>query len=64
MKKIVDYAYPEMVLTRVREANKILEYTRKNNKNFIPYKSADYKLQQYNRILTKELIKSFNFSKL
>ena len=61
MKKIVDYAYPEMVLTRVREANKILEYTRKNNKKFIPYKSADYKIQQYNRVLTKELLKSFNF---
>jgi len=64
MKKIVDYAYPEMVLTRVREANKILEYTRNKNKNRIPYKSTDYKLNQYNKALTKDLIKSFYISKL
>ena len=63
MKNIVDYAYPEMVLTRVREANKILEYSRKRNQNFIPYKSADYKVEQYNKILTNNLIKSFNISK-
>ena len=64
MKKIVDYAYPEMVLTRVREANKILEYGRNKIKNSIPFKSADNKLQNNNKILTKHLAKSFIVSKL
>ena len=64
MKKIVDYAYPEMVLTRVREANKILEYGRNKIKNSIPFKSADNKLQNNNKILTKHLAKSFVVSKL
>ncbi len=50
-------------MTGVREANKILEYSRKRNQNFIPYKSADYKVEQYNKILTNNLIKSFNIFK-
>ena len=64
MKKIVDYAYPEMVLTRVREANKILENSRNRTKNLIPFRSADNKILQYNKILTKNLAKSFVISKL
>ena len=64
MKKIVDYAYPEMVLTRVREANKILEIGRNRTKNLIPFRSVDNKIQQYNKILTTNLTKSFVISKL
>ena len=63
MKKIVDYAYPEMVLTRVREANKILENSR-NMKNLPPFKYADYNLEQYNKNITKELSKSLNINKI
>ena len=63
MKKIVDYAYPEMVLTRVREANKILENSR-NMKNLPPFKFADYNLKQYNKNVTKELSKSLNINKI
>jgi hypothetical protein len=63
IKKIVDYAYPEMVLTRVREANKILESTRNMNK-LPPFKSADYRLKQHNKIITKELSRSLNICKV
>ena len=64
IKKIVDYAYPEMVLTKLREENKILENSRNKSKNLIPFKSADYQIEQYNKILTKDLTKSFIISKL
>ena len=63
MKKIVDYAYPEMVLTRVREANKILDNSG-NIKNLPPFKSVDYHLEQYNKNVTKELSKSLNIQKI
>ena len=63
MKKIVDYAYPEMVLTRIREVNKILEYRRNKVKHLIPFKSEDNKLLQKNKILTKNLTNTFVISK-
>lgn len=64
MRNIVDYAYPEMVLTRIREANRILELSRNKAKKLIPFKSADSKLLQQNKILTKELTDTFVISKL
>ena len=64
MKKIVDYAYPETVLTRVREANKMIKYSRNRTNNLIPFKSEDNKLELYNNIITKDLKKSFTISKL
>ena len=64
MKKIVDYAYPEMVLTRVREANKMLRISRNRADKLIPFKSEDNKLEQYNNIITKDLRKSIAISKL
>ena len=64
MRKIINYAYPEMVLARIREANKMLEIKKNINKNLIPFRSADNKLEQYNINLNKKLAKSFAISKL
>ncbi len=64
IKKIVDYAYPEMVLTKLREANKMLENSRNKFNSLVPFKSADYQIEKNNKIITKDLAKSFVISKL
>ena len=64
MKKIVDYAYPETVLTRVRESLKAKENSRNRFKNFPPYKSSFGTLERYNQTKAKTLTNLLTISKV
>ena len=64
MKKIVDYAYPETLLSRVRESNKAKENSRNRFKNFPPYKSSYGTLEKYNQTETKTLTNLLTISKV
>jgi len=63
MKKIVDYAYPETVLTRVRESNKAKEHSRNRLKNFPPYKYSLGSLENYRQFKAKTLTNLLTISK-
>lgn len=60
MKKIVDYAYPNMVLARVREKEKV--YKKDNLSEFYlpPFKKAEVLNQKRNNTLGEYLTKSIN----
>ena len=64
MKKIVDYAYPETVLTRVRESIKAKENSRNRLKNFPPYISSYGTLEKYNQTEAKTLTNLLTISKV
>ena len=64
MKKIVDYAYPETVLTRVRESIKAKENSRNRLKNLPPYKSFSGTLERYNQTEGKTLTNLLTISKV
>lgn len=64
MKKIVDYAYPETVLTRVRESIKAKELSRNHFKNFPSYKSTNGNLERYSKTEVKALTNLLTISKV
>lgn len=64
MKKIVDYAYPETVLTRVRESIKAKEQSRNRLKNLPPYKSSCGTLERYSQTEEKTLTNLLTISKV
>jgi hypothetical protein len=64
MKKIVDYAYPETVLTRVRESIKAKENSRNRLKNFLPYISSCGNLEKYSQTEAKTLTNLLTISKV
>ena len=51
MKKIVDYAYPNMVLARVRESEKAYKKHSSNEFNMPPFKKAEIKYKRNNKYL-------------
>ena len=63
MKKIVDYAYPNMVLARVRETEKV--YKKKNLSDLYlpPFKKVEIFNKQRNNTLGEYLKKSINIQK-
>ena len=58
MKKIVDYAYPNMVLTRVRESEKVIRKKILSEEKLPPFKKADELTKQNNIHLGNLLKKS------
>jgi hypothetical protein len=58
MKKIVDYAYPNMVLTRVRESEKVLRKKILSEERLPPFKKADELTKKNNIHLGNLLRKS------
>ena len=60
MKKIVDYAYPNMVLARVREKEKVYKKRNKSELNLPPFIRAEIVQKQRNRYLGDFLRQSFN----
>ena len=67
MKKIVDYAYPNMVLARVRESEKAYKKNKKKSLseiNLPPFKRAEINIKQNNKYLgdyLRQSIKIHNF---
>ena len=59
MKKIVDYAYPNMVLARVRETEKVNKKRNKSELSLPPFMKAEILQKQRNRILGDFLKQSF-----
>lgn len=64
MRRIFDYAFPEMVLSKVREERKKLENKGRNKIiKLPPYKSVDLDIEKNNKILTKNLLQSISIFK-
>ena len=64
IKNIIDYAYPEMVLGRIREANKIIKKSRNNRKNAVDCKAVDYEKRLKNKMITKNFLETLNIKKV
>ena len=64
MKKIVDYAYPNMVLARVREEKKKLNKYKSLEQKLPSFKLADYNWKKKQKILDNSLTKSINVIKV
>ena len=63
MKKIVDYAYPETILTRLREENKNTKNSRNLYRNLPPFKTADFYQENENKTKTENLTNSLTITK-
>ena len=63
MKKIVDYAYPNMVLARVRESEKYYKKKESADINLPPFKKAEINEKQRNNILGNYLKQSIDIHK-
>ena len=63
MKKIVDYAYPNMVLARVRESEKYYKKKESADINLPPFKKAEIIEKQRNNILGNYLKQSIDIHK-
>ena len=63
MKKIVDYAYPNMVLARVRESEKFYKMKNSSDINLPPFKKAQILQKQRNNLLGNYLKQSINIQK-
>ena len=64
IKSIIDYAYPEMVLGRIREANKYIKISRNSRKNAIDFKAVDYEKRLQNKMITKNILEAVNIKKV
>ena len=63
MKRIVDYTYPNMVLTKIREQDKIIYEKNSNQTNIITSKINRSKYNNFNKQISLGLKKSFNIHK-
>ena len=63
MKRIVDYTYPNMVLTKIREQDKIIYEKNSNQTNIITSKINRSKYNNFNKQISLGLKKSFNIQK-
>ena len=64
MKKIIDYAYPNMVLVRIRENNKIINDVKKKKVKLMQDKQKIILSESKNKKLDELLGKSINIKKL
>ena len=60
MRKIIDYAYPNMVLARVRESEKIIKKRNLSQQNLPPFIKAEIINKQRNNNLGNFLRQSIN----
>ena len=60
MKKIVDYAYPNMVLARVRESEKVYKKKNKSEIRLPPFKKAELSQKERNNMIGNFLRQSIN----
>ena len=60
MKKIVDYAYPNMVLARVRESEKVYKKKNTSEIKLPPYIKAELSQKQRNNMIGNFLRQSIN----
>jgi hypothetical protein len=64
MKRIVDYTFPNMVLTKIREQKKNIIYEKKSNKiNIVTSKINRNNFNRFNRQLSEGLIRNLNIHK-
>ena len=64
MKRIVDYSFPNMVLTKIREQKKNIIYEKKSNKiNIVTSKINRNNFNRFNRQLSEGLIRNLNIHK-
>ena len=63
MKKIVDYAYPNMVLARVRESERVCKKKSLSEINLPPFKKAELTNKQNNKFLGEYLRQSIKIHK-
>ena len=64
MKRIVDYTFPNMVLTKIREQKKNIIYEKKSNLiNIVTSKINRNNFNKFNRQLSEGLIRNLNIQK-
>ena len=64
MKKIIDYAYPNMVLVRIRENNKIIDSAKKKKVKLLKNKQEIFLRENKNKELDNFVIKSNSIKKI
>jgi len=63
MKRIVDYTFPNMVLTKIREQKKVIYEKNNNLINIVTSKINRNNFNKFNRQLSEGLISNLNIKK-
>ena len=64
MKSVVDYSYPDMVLFKVKQSEKLLKIKNKENKILEPFKIKDLKLKNKEKLMKDYLNDAIHITKV
>ena len=64
MKSVVDYSYPDMVLFKVKQTEKLLKIKSNENKILEPFKIKDLKLKNKEQLMKDYLNDAIHITKV